>query len=634
MLLIVLALPGFAWLGLFWDPDQDLFERLAGAVGISLSLTALVGLATFLIPLRITAIALVGFYLALLPLAAIAVWRWLREGRSGGSPASSEIDLIPHWNPLADRGTRLRVAILLIGFLVLLGLRFYQIRDLALPAWVDSVHHVLIVEMILENGGVPDTFTPYMPVPFYYHFGFHVVAAAYSALARIEPYLGVLQIGQVLNAAVALSAYRLGKALWSDWRRAALSALLVGFVTQMPAYYVTWGRYTLLTGMVLLPLAIAAALDLVRKGPSPARFSALCLLTSGLLLAHFYAAFLFAIFLFLLGCLVILKEYREGGGVGGTLYRLLHQGNWLPLLGGALFGLGLAGTWVFRAWYYSQRVVEVGALASSIAAVEEFYFPNYLSYLWRLLGPLRNQILTLAALPGLVILIRRAGTRAFGIWSALLAIFTLPWGVYMTPFRPDHAAIVLFLPVSMQLADLTFTFVEWRWEARLGRLKAIAVSIAVAGLVVLGFWQTRTIVNPGTVLATNADKQAIEWIEGSTPHDARFFINVNHWQYGIYRGSDGGWWILPLSGRQSLLPPALYPMGDAGYVEQINTLAAAASQAIGCSPEFWEVVESAGLTHIYLKEGQGSVRPEDLLACPRVEQVYSREGVFIYRIEN
>ena len=47
---------------------------------------------------------------------------------------------------------------------------------------------------------------------------------------------------------------------------AALAALLVGFVFQMPAYYLTWGRFTLLTGLVVLGPAMAAALD-VFKGP-------------------------------------------------------------------------------------------------------------------------------------------------------------------------------------------------------------------------------------------------------------------------------------------------------------------------------------------------------------------------------
>jgi uncharacterized membrane protein len=37
---LVLFLPGFAWLAFFWDPEQDTFERLAEAIGLSVALSA------------------------------------------------------------------------------------------------------------------------------------------------------------------------------------------------------------------------------------------------------------------------------------------------------------------------------------------------------------------------------------------------------------------------------------------------------------------------------------------------------------------------------------------------------------------------------------------------------------------
>ena len=129
-----------------------------------------------------------------------------------------------------------------------------------------------------------------MPVPFYYHYAFHALAAVFSFISRLSPPDAVLYLGQVLNAAIAMAVYRLGKALWGDWRRAVLSAILVAFVTQMPAYYVTWGRYTLLTGMLLLPLAMASALDIVNKGVQKSRLFTLGLLTAGILLSHYFAA--------------------------------------------------------------------------------------------------------------------------------------------------------------------------------------------------------------------------------------------------------------------------------------------------------------------------------------------------------
>ncbi len=46
--LIVLFLPGLAWQALFWDPEQDTFERMAEAMGLSISITALLALLAYI----------------------------------------------------------------------------------------------------------------------------------------------------------------------------------------------------------------------------------------------------------------------------------------------------------------------------------------------------------------------------------------------------------------------------------------------------------------------------------------------------------------------------------------------------------------------------------------------------------
>jgi hypothetical protein len=113
----------------------------------------------------------------------------------------------------------------------------FQARELLLPAWVDSVHHVLVVRLIEQNGGIPTSFAPYFDVAFTYHYGFHLLAAIFSTLTLAPAEQGVLWFGQLINALVALSVYRLGRAAWHDRRAALLAAVLVGFVFQMPAYY-------------------------------------------------------------------------------------------------------------------------------------------------------------------------------------------------------------------------------------------------------------------------------------------------------------------------------------------------------------------------------------------------------------
>jgi hypothetical protein len=632
--LIVLFLPGLAWLSLFRDPEQDAFERLAEVIGISISITALLALFAFIFNWSLSSIILIVFYILLFPPAIWAMRHWWLELGSGEettsllneSPRNEKTKnyLIGNWQNFSHK--KLRYIILVLIFLSALLWRFYQIRDIVLPLWVDSIHHVQIVRLIIENGGLPNTFEPYMPVPFYYHFAFHALAAVYAFLARLSPQDAVLYLGQVLNAAIVLAVYRLGKSLWGDWRRAALSSLLVAFVTQMPAYYVSWGRYTLLMGMLLLPLAMALALDIINKGARFSRLISLSVVTAGLLLSHYYAGLLLALFLIILGAQSLIVDVKHKN--------FSRWESWLPLLLASVAGFLLASPWLFRMWGFAQAGVKVVTIQPTIEAIERLYFPDYFNYLWRLLGPDRNHLLLLIALPGLIISLLHYRTRAFGVWTIILGILSFPVGVYLAPFRPDHAVIVLFLPTAMMVAELFISAIDWSPIKQFTSVKSALVIILFGALIMWGIWGTRSLVNSTTILATHTDLAAINWIKSNLPQEARFLINVAHWQYGSYRGVDGGWWITPLSGRMTSLPNALSAMGSAEYVQQVNQSAVKVSQIEGCTLEFWEMVRESRLTHIYLTQTQGSIRPDHLDECSGVELIYDVNGVYLFRIKD
>jgi hypothetical protein len=630
---MVLFLPGLAWLVLFWDPEEDLFERFAEAIGISISITALFALLAYVLGWNISTPALILVYLLLLPPALWTLRRWWRDRHpqleNDNDPDGEQTQNINLFTRIDSWSTQrqkfLGYLILALTIFAALIWRFYQIRGVALPLWVDSVHHVQIVKLMLEHGGIPDSFEPFMPVPFFYHYAFHVLAAAFSTIARLSPQDAVLYLGQVLNAAIALAVYRLGVALWGGWRRAALSAILVAFVTQMPAYYVTWGRYTLLTGMLLLPLAMATALNIYHKGANRSRVMILGILTAGILLSHYFAAGLLALFLVVIGIQALISGIKQKEGFGLK--------TWLPLLLASFAGMLLASPWLDRMWGFAQSGVKIVAIPPSLEAVDRLYFPEYLNYLWRLVGPDWNHVLLFAALPGLIIALYRSRTRAFGVWSLLLGILSLPVGVYIAPFRPDHAVIVLFLPTAMLVAELFISAVDWSPLEKLDAVKTGIVLAVFAVLVGWGIWGTRSLVNSATVLATEADLEAIEWIDDNLPAEAQFLINVTHWQYGSYRGVDGGWWVTPLTSRMTALPNGLYGMGDRDYVDQVNAVAAQLSNIVGCSAEFWDLVDKGGWTYMYLTQGRGSIQPDQFENCPDVELLFSSQGVFLYRIE-
>jgi hypothetical protein len=222
--------------------------------------------------------------------------------------------------------------------------------------------------------------------------------------------------------------------------------------------------------------------------------------------------------------------------------------------------------------------------------------------------------------------------RVFAVWGLALGVETLPWGLRIAPFRPDHLAIIVFLPASILAASGFITLADYL-NRRAPALRAhfffgsVALAVCLAGL-----WQTRTIVNPGTVFATSDDRQAVVWAARNTPADAVFLINVVPWQNGLYRGVDGGWWLLPLAERRTLLPPMLYSFAAKDYVDEVDGLAASVSSLTGCTGEFWSIVRAQGVTYIYIKEGVGSLQPGALATCGGLEEVFRTGKVRIYRV--
>ncbi len=571
---------------------------LAQVIGVSLALIILIAELLFLFRVNITIAILLLFLFIFIILAILG---FIKHG------FRFQRKYLPH------------LIIGLIFFSLTLFLRFYQARELLLPNWVDSQHHYLIVRVILENGGLPDNLSPYLEGPFYYHFGFHAVTALFTAISSMEIGDAMLLLGQVLNAAVSLSIYALGKTLWRDWRPAAIAALLVSFVTRMPAYYLSWGRYTLLTGLVLLPLAMSFAITMLRK-PRPWRHTlSLAVLTSGLLLSHYFAASLLAIFLILLTIAHMLPRMKNWAKAAAAL---------LPIFLGAVLGLLLALPWLLRVLqFYPGQPKVSAALPESLDGL----INGDIGYIWQLLGPTSNHWLLLVAGIGVILGVIHKKNLGFVLWSMLIALMSVPWGIRFNPFRPDHFVIISFLPLVLWAGYLV-------WQAGLllrkvsGKhwLELAMISLFLMGWIAWSFPLSTNIVNPVTVMVTEDDIAALNWIRENTPEDARFYINTTHWQNGVYRGVDGGGWILPYTGRWALVPTVFYgwsPDKEGNLL--LRDWGETASQIETCSDQFWAIVEEAELDWVYLSEGVGSLEAKGLAGCEDLKKVYENESVWI-----
>ena len=619
----VLLLPGYLlWHGFDLAKDHDPIVNLALSVALSLAVVPTCLLWSTVLGLRWDSTACLIMYGLL---AVITIARLLRTRFADLSP----------WLAKHNRKTVLALLALLVMTLLV---RFAQVRGLVLPAWVDSPQHALVTELITLLGQVPRSYHPLLRVDhFVYHFGFHAATAAFRWLSMLPLSQAMLLFGQILNASSALMVYPLALRITGRRVGAVVAALLVGLVSYMPAYYVSWGRYTQLTGLLLLPAVMVTSIDWLQAERRNHRLLLLAaLLFAGLALTHARVTIFGVCFVGAYLLCETCAHWRLKGAEGTCEL-------WQRACALALLALALAIPWV--AQLLTGTIAALRSTGQTLAGD-----PSYNLVPHALLFAPRNRELIVVAIVGAVwgLLRRKKETAWVLVWCGLVALVVNPsWvGLPVTNLVNNAtAAIALFLPLSV-LAGQAAVLV---WEdganaiATLGircRLPISGATILRAPLALLigvtalwAGWDMTTIINPVTVLATAEDLEAMEWIRRNTPAGARFLINVRHWQLGTYTGTDGGYWIRRLTGRHTLLPELPYVYGAPEDIQRTTAAAQIVSEVKdGNDPRLGEILRREHLDYIYLGAKGGSLTPQMFLSNPDYRPVYNSGAVWIFAI--
>jgi len=599
---IVLFFPGLVWVVWSYHDGRDWIERIADALALSISIIAITGMIFFFFGFQFSWLFIfISFAICFLLIILAFLKKQVQIRR---------FDYL-----------------IVIGFLFVLSMmvfwRFYQARTLSFPAWVDSVHHVLVVQKILDAKGISGTLAPELPIQFTYHYGFHIITALWSALTKLQPVDSVLWLGQVLNAFIGLGIYRVAKQYWKDTRIAIFAALLVTFAFQMPGYYLTWGRYTLITGLLVMLPAMGTSIEIVYYHFRWEVFIRLVILTAGLALIHYMALLFFGIFV---GSLVLAKSssllFIKGNFQKTEAKRIMN------LCLGSLLGIVFALPWLIR---MLNDQISIGIVNVNIPNWNDF--KNSMQYIWYLLGPKHNYWLFGISSLGLFFAWFQKKDRGLVLWATIMILLSVPWGLKLGPFRPDHMAIVLFIPAAWLLANGLINVLDAlfaRVEKKYSNVTLILVAISV---LIWGGWQTRNILNPVTILADQSDRLAMQWIEKNVPQNARFFTNTTPWQFNTYRGVDGGYWITPMLKRFSLAMPSLYAYGKTEQKEEWKQWISEASKINSCDQSFTSLVKDAKLNYLCIHEQKGSLQPKALENCKNVTPVYIYDGVWIYQMK-
>ncbi len=598
-------------------PSIDAIGWLALAFGLSLAFAPLLLLWTTALHIHLNATNLL---ISLLTLAAITLWytrsRWV------------------NWREAIQRETLHQIPWPLYGGFVLLMaviiiVRFLQIRGLVVPAWVDSVHHTMIARLIAESGQVPTSYRPFMPVDgFYYHYGFHTLVAYFQWLSGLEMHRAMLVLGQLLNAGAALAAYLFTVQITRRRAAGMCAALVTGLISTMPAYYVSWGRYTQLTGANVLPVTIMLCLDWVEKRNSEAPRGQLFLSgigLAGLFVTHYRVMF-FALTFLGIYTLHWLWTQRQKLQKRGYFFR-----RWLGLAGIALL---LAAPWLIQMTYTAILPLDTFFNRVARGSVDQNEAP--LGYV--LLGI--DRVLVALAIGGAVWGLRR---RAVGIgllllWIAALFISADPSVLHLPGtwlLSNSSTLIFMYVPISVLVGYVAVSVYDFGWERTIKRWQRAYIGAAILVLLggtAIGIRAQLPILNPNTLLFEPADMEAMAWIRENIPSDAVFLINARPWMYSIYMGSDGGWWIPLLTDRQVTMPPLIYGYGGRDYAQEVNAFVEAVREADTLdTPVMRARLMAAGVTHIYIGARGGTLHPEMLLGEPDFFLLYSNDDVWIFK---
>jgi hypothetical protein len=142
-----------------------------------------------------------------------------------------------------------------------------------------------------------------------------------------------------------------------------------------------------------------------------------------------------------------------------------------------------------------------------------------------------------------------------------------------------------------------------------------------------------SILNPITFLARQPDLQAMPWIETYIPGDSQIMINPFLWGYGLYAGSDGGYWISTMTGRRTVPPPILYGLDMDPEARKNTTEFIAQTITLAGDPQaLADLLIDQDIDYVYLGARGGVFSPSRLAANPHYIELYQKEGVHIYQV--
>jgi hypothetical protein len=372
----------------------------------------------------------------------------------------------------------------------------------------------------------------------------------------------------------------------------------------MPAYYLSWGRYTLLIGMAWLPLAMVA-IESLWQDTHERGWVWTAIVLAGLSLVH----------------MVVFVLALTWGVVCLMRYMQVPKRAW--------WAAGLALLVTLPWWWFVASQARAGAGASAMHVVGNSSHNAFIDGLfWA-----RNNRWLVPTLLGVAWWgVRQRNLRIAQIMLWVLVVMLLANPVliglpYISFFTNETVITALYVPIGLTIAWLLGWVV-----VRVPRWLPV-VALAMAVLAVMSASDLQQVVNDETIIATADDLNAMQWIDANLPKDAVILTNASGWMWQIDRGSDGGWWALPLTGRQVTTPPVLYTYGADDWVQQISQQTGQIRDADGSWPALQTFLQNhPDITTIYATNRGTAAKSDTLRDNPELVELYRVGDVTIFAV--
>jgi hypothetical protein len=660
---LLFILPGLGLLHIVRPFDLDWVERTALGAGISLALVPILILWSGVAGLHLGAGYAWLLVLTGLTTAVMAVVRKTLACRAGESRVYPA--------PICDDNRKSKSSLVfqatLVGVLALLIFtRLWPLHNLDGPMWGDSVQHTVMTQLFLDNNGLFESWLPYASFDsLTVQFGFSAVTAMFAWLTGLSSLQATLWTGQILNLLAVLALYPLAVKVAGGQRWAGVGAILAaGLLSPTPAVYVNWGRYAQLAGQVILPAAgwlFWEALELggqqqrsaLRLSQNPSINSSLLsanrvfhqmpwktiLLTgltlTGMTLTYYRMPFYFAAFAaaLLVGwALPAWKFDLRQWGLGLTVALICGMTAVVSIL-----------PWIFNVTGgHLASAVEAGVTEGSQLENVLRDYQNWLNLFIYI--PAWMASLALVALLA-SILKKQWLPASMALWAMILAslvalsLLRIPGANMIQNFA---VIIAMYIPVALLTGWLV------GWISGYPVLKKEAGQIGIGFFIILagisGALNQRSLVRPDQyAMITRPDLRAMAWINENLAKESRFLVEG----FTIYSGytavgSDAGWWLPLVAGRENTMPPQYALMNERptqfGYTTQVVELVSHLETHQPSSPDGRRQLCEWRITHVYIGQRQGQVSlsryqlfsPKDFISNPHFELVYHQDRVYIF----